>query len=95
MQVSHGWHPATMGSLVLDHEHERLLRIAITCQPVNSGIRYDIRTIALHLHTAFGRDEERIVVVALPRKDFPVVETLRFALQMGLPVERGLVALLL
>ena len=95
MQVSDGRHPTAMRGLVLDHEHEGLLRISITGEPVHGGVRDNVRAIALHLHAAFGRDEKRVVVVALSWKHFPIIKTLGLALQMGLPIERGLVAFLL
>jgi len=80
-----------MRRLVLTHQHEWFVTVAIF-EPVNRHIRDDVRAISFDADLSVLCQEVGVIVQALPRQDFPIVESLRFALQMPLTVKRRLVA---
>jgi len=88
-------HPGAVRSLVVEEHTERLVLIAVF-YPVDGLVGDDVGGIAFHLCAfAVHLDEGRVIIVALSRQDFPMVESLRIAYEVPLANHRCLIAVLL
>ena len=87
---------STVRSLVVKKHTEWLAFIALVFNPVDSLIGNNISGITFYLYSfAIHLDEGRVIVVALSRKDFPMVKALRVANQMPFTNHGCLVSILL
>ena len=87
--------PRAMRRLVMHHEKERLVAWTVREKP-EGAIGYDVGGITARVALlARRRIEHRIEVRALPRQNFPPVETHRIATQVPFADHPGVVATLL
>ena len=92
VEVTQGRHPVPVRCLVLHHHHERLALVALILEPVYREVGDHVSAVAVDAVATICEDHVRIVVESLTRQHGPVIEPLRFSLEMALAVERGLVA---
>ena len=85
--------PVAMDCLVMNEQAERLFLIPLILHPVNTHIRDQVGQITFFLNgIIFHGDESRIVVIALSRKNFPIIESRRQAFQMPFSDNRRLIS---
>ena len=75
---------------MLAHQQERFFVVALR-QPVQCEIRRDRCAVPFNLPPTILPDEQRIVVRALSRQDFPMIEPGRVRIKMPLPNQGRLV----
>ena len=96
VQVLDFGQPVAVDCLVVDKQAEWLFFVALVFHPVDTHVRYYVGQVALALYGVVVHCYEvGIVVIALSRHYFPVVETSREAFQVPLSDDCGLVTSLL
>ena len=86
MQMAERGHPCAVGRLVLAHAHEGFAGVGVLLEPVECHVGHDVGAVAFDAFAALGGFEFGIVVVALPREDFPKVEALGSEVRCHLPI---------
>jgi hypothetical protein len=84
-----------MGCLVLNHEHEGLVALALALEPIDGEIGDDIGAITVYPTFAVWKNHVGVVVKTLAREDRPVVEAFRITAEVAFAVNGCLVASLL
>ena len=69
IKVSQRWYPGAVRSLVLTHQHERLVPRAVLFEPLECHVGHDICAVTLDLRATSRTLEKRVVVVFLSRRD--------------------------
>ena len=96
IQILHLRQPVTVASLMVDKQNERLALIALVLHPVDTLIRHDIGHVAMFPdRCAIHPDKIRIVIVALSRKNVPIIKSSRLAHQVPFSDDCCLIAGLL
>ena len=83
-EVAQGRFPAPVGRLVLAHQHERLVGIALLLEPLEAQVGYDVRSVPDVLNLLAVLLHARVVIRALAIEDFIAVESGRIGLQVPL-----------
>ena len=76
---------------MLAHQHEGLVRVALFLEPLEAQVRDDIRSVSDVLDLLAVLLHARVVVGALPVKDFIAVESRRVRLKVPLSDQGGAV----
>ena len=94
-QVASRRHPVTVRSLMLHHQHKRLVSVTTCLKPLNCQVCNNIGTVPVNPFTTFGRNHVRVVIESLARQDLPIIKTLRPSLEVRFSIEGSRVAGLL
>ena len=94
-EVLHRRIPAAVRCLVVHHEKKRLRLVAAVAQPIDRLLSRDVGHVARHVVPTGSRDKRGSVVIALPRQDFPMIESGRLTHEVPFADDRRLVTGLL